>query len=303
MNPTTDPTLRSGAFARYLSAVRLIPKPSREQELELVERWQLHADRSARDKLLAASLHPTVAIAIEYRRYGVPIDELVAEGNLGVVLALAKFDRTRGLRFMTYASFWVRARMLAHVLASFSLGGGQSGAFRSKAFFKLRRERARISTLVGEGEEADLMLARSLGVPVDKVKVLVRQLEARNVSLDSAPFDDSRASLLDRLASPEPTSEEVVSCAEERQRLQAAVGEAVARLGERERFIVKRRLLADEEDELSLAEMGRHLGVSRERVRQLEVRAKRRLSERLAADPRGSSGWRNRDDRFADTER
>jgi RNA polymerase sigma-32 factor len=102
------------------------------------------------------------------------------------------------------------------------------------------------------------------------------------VSLDAAPFDESRASLLDRLASPEPTSEEVVSRAQERQRLQAAVGEAVARLGERERFIVKRRLLADEEDELSLVEMGKHLGVSRERVRQLEVRAKRRLSECLA---------------------
>jgi RNA polymerase sigma-32 factor len=283
MDPTTDPTRRSGAFARYLSAVRLIPKPSREQELELVERWQLHGDRSARDALLAASLHPTVAIAIEYRRYGVPIDELVAEGNLGVVLALSKFDRTRGLRFMSYASFWVRARMLAHVLSSFSLVGGQSGAFRSKAFFKLRRERARISTLVGEGEEADLMLAQSLGVSVDKVRVLVRQLEARDVSLDATPFDDSRASLLDRLASPEPASEEVVSRAQERQRLQAAVGDAVARLGERERFIVKRRLLADEEDELSLVEMGKHLGVSRERVRQLEVRAKRRLSECLAA--------------------
>jgi RNA polymerase sigma-32 factor len=282
MNPTSHPIRPSAAFARYLAAVRLIPKPSREQELELVERWQLHGDHSARDALLAASLHATVAIAIEYRRYGVPIDELVAEGNLGVVLALSKFDRTRGLRFMSYASFWVRARMLAHVLSSFGLVGGQSGAFRSKAFFKLRRERARISTLVGEGEEADLMLARSLGVSVDKVRVLVHQLEARDVSLDAAPFDDSRASLLDRLASPEPTSEEIVSRAQERQRLQAAVGKAVARLGERERFIVRRRLLADEEDELSLVEMGKHLGVSRERVRQLEVRAKRRLSECLA---------------------
>jgi RNA polymerase sigma-32 factor len=282
MNPTTDPTRRSGAFARYLSAVRLIPKLSREQELELVERWQLHGDRKARDSLLAASLHATVAIAIEYRRYGVPIDELVAEGNLGVVLALSKFDRTRGLRFMSYASFWVRAQMLAHVRSSFSLVGGQSGAFRSKAFFKLRRERARIYTLLAEGEEADLMLARSLGVSVDKVKVLVRQLEARDVSLDATPFDDSRASFLDRLASPEPTSEELVTRAQERQRLQVAVSDAVARLGDRERFIVKRRLLADEEDELSLVEMGKQLGVSRERARQLEVRAKRQLSECLA---------------------
>jgi RNA polymerase sigma-32 factor len=162
--------------------------------------------------------------------------------------------------------------------------GGQSGAFRSKAFFKLRRERARIAMLVGEGEEADLMLARSLGVSVDKVRVLVRQLEARDVSLDAAPFDDSRASLLDRFASPDPTSEEIVSRAQERQRVQSAVGKAVARLGERERFIVSRRLLADEEDALSLVEMGEQLGVSRERVRQLEVRAKRRLRECLA-DP------------------
>jgi RNA polymerase sigma-32 factor len=179
--------------------------------------------------------------------------------------------------------------MLAHVLSSFSLVGGQSGAFRSKAFFKLRRERARLSTLLGEGEEADLQLARSLGVSVDKVKTLVRQLEARDVSIDAALFDDSRASLLDRLTSPEPTSEEIVDRVRERQRVQAAVGEAVARLGERERFIVRRRLLADDEDELSLVEMGKHLGVSRERVRQLEVRAKRRLREGLA-ELRGDPG-------------
>jgi RNA polymerase sigma-32 factor len=267
MNPTTDPSRPSHAFASYLAAVRRVPKADRERELELVERWQLHGDRSARDALLAASLHATVAIAVEYRRYGVPLEELVAEGNLGLVLALSKFDRARGLRFMSYASFWVRARMLSHVLSSFSLVGGQSGAFRSKAFFKLRRE----------GEEADLMLARAFGVTVDKVKTLVRQLESRDVSLDAGVSDDGRPPLLERLMSSEPTSEEIVSSAQERQRLQRAVGEAVDRLGERERFIVRRRLLADDEDELSLVVMGRHLGVSRERVRQLEARAKREL--------------------------
>lgn len=284
MNPTTHLARPADAFGRYLAAVRRVPKPSRERELELIERWQLHGDRAARDALLAASLHPTVAIAVEYRRYGVPIEELVAEGNLGVVLALSKFDRTRGLRFMSYASFWVRARMLAHVLSSFSLVGGQSGAFRSKAFFKLRRERARISTLIGEGEAADLMLARACGVTVDKVKTLVRQLEARDVSLDAGGFDDSRASLHERLTSSDPTSEEIVSRAQERQRLELAVGRALDRLGERERFIVRRRLLADDEDELSLVEMGKRLGVSRERVRQLEVRAKRQLRACLEPD-------------------
>jgi len=282
MTSTTDAPGRSDAFSRYLASVRRIPKLGREEELALVERWQRDGDRPARDALLAASLRATVAIAVEYRRYGVPIEELVAEGNLGVVLALAKFDRTRGLRFMTYAAFWVRARILAHVLSSFSLVGGQSGAFRSKKFFKLRRERARISALLGEGEEADRMLARSFGVSVDKVKTLVRQLEARDVSLDGAPLEGSRASLLDRLASTEPTSEEVVCRAQQEKRLQTAVGEAVARLGERERFIVTRRLLADGDDELSLVEMGKRLGVSRERVRQLEMRAKRRLREGLA---------------------
>jgi RNA polymerase sigma-32 factor len=118
---------------------------------------------------------------------------------------------------------------------------------------------------------------------VDQVKTLVRQLEARDVSIDAAAFDDSRASLLDRLASPEPTSEEAVSRAQERQHLRAAVGEAVARLGERERVIVRRRLLADDDEELSLVEMGKYLGVSRERARQLEVRAKRKLREGLEA--------------------
>src|SRR5688572_31365161 len=114
MNPTTDPARRSGAFARYLAAVRRIPKPGRDQELELIERWQLYGDRSARDALLAASLHPTVAIASEYRRYGVPIDELVAEGNLGVVLALSKDRKSTRLNSshsqISYAVFCLKKK-------------------------------------------------------------------------------------------------------------------------------------------------------------------------------------------------
>jgi len=278
---SSSASARESGFSRYLATVRSLPRPSREEELGLVERWQRHGDQTARDTLLAASLSPTVAIAFEYRRYGVPLDELVAEGNLGVVLALSKFDRNRGLRFMTYAAFWVRARILGHVLSSFSLVGGNSGAFRSKKFFKLRRERARLTALLGEGEAADRELARSLGVSVDKVRALVHQLEGRDASIDAALFGDSGATLLDTLASPEPSSEEVVSGAEEQERLRSAVGDALARLGERERFIVSRRLLADGDDELSLVDLGKRLGVSRERVRQLEVRAKRRLREGL----------------------
>lgn len=265
----------------YLTRVRSYPVLTREEEQELVGRWLSERDTVARERLLAAHLRYVVAIALRYRRYGVPIEELVSEGNFGLVHALGKFEPSRGTRFVTYAAYWIRAYVLNHVIRSWSLVGVGSGALRSKMFFRLRRERVRIANLVGEGGEADSMLAQAMGLPEATVQAMVRRLDARDVSLDSKPFDDSSASLADLLASSDRSQEETLAASERDDQVRSAVQSAMLELDERERYIAENRLMADHEEELSLAEIGRRLGVSRERARQLEVRTKRKLRRRI----------------------
>jgi RNA polymerase sigma-32 factor len=270
-----------GEISPYLNRVRSYPVLSREEEQNLVARWLGAQEPAARERLLAAHLRYVVAIALRYRRYGVPIEELVSEGNFGLVHALGKFEPTRGTRFVTYAAYWIRAYVLNHVIRSWSLVGVGSGALRSKMFFRLRRERVRIANLVGEGGEADTMLAQAMGLPEATVQAMVRRLDARDVSLDSKPFDDSSTSLADLLASTERSQEETLAATERDDQVRTAVQRAMQELDERERYIAEKRLMADHEEELSLAEIGRRLGVSRERARQLEVRTKRKLRRRI----------------------
>ena len=273
-----DPTI-----SKYIAKVQGYPQLSREAEFELAKAWLDRADSAAADKLVRAHLRYVVAIALKYRRYGVPLSELIAEGNFGVVHALKKFQPDRGNRFVTYAAYWIRAYILNYVIRSWSLVGAGSGALRSKMFFRLRREKVRVLNLVGDGDDADELLATRLGLTKDQVQAMLRRLESRDVSLDSKVFDDSATSLVDTLVAPGQDQEQTLATSGLHDKLRGAVSDAVKELDERERFIVENRLMADPEDELSLAELGRRLGVSRERARQLEARAKKKLKGRLEA--------------------
>lgn len=270
------------SFQNYVRTVHKYPQHTREEELALVARFRQGNDEAARDALVRAHLRHVVAIALKYRRYGLPVADLVAEGNFGIVHALTKYEPERGTRFVTYAAYWIRAYVLNHIIRSWSLVGVGSGALRSKTFFKLRRERVRITNLVGEGPEADEMLAQVMGMPTEKVTGMVRRLEARDLSLDAQVWDDSKTTVLDTLASPGNNQEDQVGDSELRERVEAVVRDSLKHLDKRERYIVEKRLMADHEDELSLAEIGRRLGVSRERARQLEARARRKLKGRIA---------------------
>jgi RNA polymerase sigma-32 factor len=269
------------SLSRYITLVHQFPKLSREEERKLADRWVKKHEPEVADVLIRAHLRYVVAIALKYRRYGVPLSELIAEGNFGVVHALRKFEPKRGNRFVTYAAYWIRAYVLGYVIRSWSLVGVGSGALRSKLFFKLRRERTRIMNLIGDADRADELLAEKFGVSPDQISTMIRRLETRDLSLDGKVFDDSATSLVDTLVSPYLDSESNLSSDESRDELKLAVRRAVQDLDPRERYIVENRMMADAEDELSLAEIGRRLGVSRERARQLEERAKRKLRHRM----------------------
>jgi len=269
------------SVSRYITMVQHLPRLTREDELEIATRWCRDSDEKAKDALVRAHLRYVVAIALKYRRYGLPLAELIAEGNFGVVHALSKFEPERGNRFVTYAAYWIRAYMLNYIIRSWSLVSAGSGALRSKMFFKLRRERVRITNLVGEGDRADELLAERFGMPKAQISAMLRRLDGRDVSLDSKVFDDSVTTLVDTLQSPDESQEDTFSGRQVRDQLSDAVRSALDGLDQRERFIVEKRLMADSDDELSLAEIGRRLGVSRERARQLEARAKRKIKTQI----------------------
>jgi RNA polymerase sigma-32 factor len=293
LGATSAPAEGHSPLSRYIALIKEIPELTREEEVGLAGLWLKQGDHDAAAKLVNANLRYVVAIALTYRRYGLALGDLIAEGNFGIVHALRKYDPERGTRFVTYAAYWIRAYILNFVIRSWSLVGVGSGPLRSKLFFRLRRERARIASLVGEGEAGTALLAERFGAPAEKVLSMARRLEARDLSLDTKVFDDGQTMLVDTLESNTQSQEEHFAATEERQRLKERLRDAVEALDPRERYIVETRMMADEEDELSLAEIGRRLGVSRERARQLESRVKKKLRAQLAsANENGPVGER-----------
>lgn len=283
---------QNGGLTRYIASVEQVPKLSREQELVLSRRYVETKDEAAREQLVLANLRYVVAIALKYRRYQVSIAELIAEGNFGLLHALDKFEPERGHRFLTYAAYWIRAYVLNYIVRSWSLVGVGSGALRSKVFFKLRRERARITNLLGEGEHADEFLANRLNLSQSKLEAMTRQLDARDVSLDRKQNHDSAAPpLLDTLVAGDSNQEEALSNIELQALMADAVRNALYGLDQRERYIIENRFMVDADGELSLAEIGRILGISRERARQLEARAKVKLRQRIDELSRAAGGW------------
>ena len=275
-------SLERDSIGQYLSEVDKIPVLTREAEHELAVRAK--TDPKAAAELARANLRYVVAIAIGYRRYGVRLGDLVSEGNVGLMVALAKFDPSRGTRFVTYAAHWIRAMILDHVIRSHSLVGLGSGPMRSKVFFRLRREKAKIAAATSDAQAASRMLAERFGTTEEKIEQMAARLESRDVSVDVKTHDDASGTLLDSFVSPLPSQEDELFAHERADLVESRVQAAMAELDPRERLIIELRMMADDPDELSLAELGRKLGVSRERARQLESRAKGKLKRLLAAD-------------------
>ncbi|HET7545994.1 MAG TPA: sigma-70 family RNA polymerase sigma factor [Polyangiaceae bacterium] len=264
--------------SRYLSLIHRSPKLSREREHELAVRWRAHADSCARDELVRCNLRHVVAVARRFRRQmGVTFDELIAEGNIGLLHALGKFDPDQGTRFVTYAVYWIRAYMSQYLVRSRSL---VSTGLQSKRLSKIRRERAKVLAS-GADANADNRLAEELALSPEQVRSMVERLDVRDVPWDvhSEEVDSGRFS--EAAGSPWPNAEDRALAAEAERQLSSAISHALSTLDAREQCIVERRLMAYPGEELSLAEIGRCLRVSRERARQLEARAMRKLRSAL----------------------
>ena len=268
----------SASLDRYIQQVRAIPKLSREEEHKLALRAQ-EGDQDAADRLVEANLRYVIAIGLQYRRYGVKLGDLIAEGSVGLVTAVRKFDPHRGTRFVTYAGYWIRAFVLEAVVRSSTMIGAGSGPFRSKLFFRLRRERARLSNLIADPEELIATLAAQFDTTSEKMTELLRRLDQREISLDAPAYHDSDATLVETLPGSAEPQDTIVARRRRQSGIQMRLEGALSVLDDRERLIVEKRILSD--DSASLASLGRELGVSRERARQLEARAKKKLAEEL----------------------
>jgi RNA polymerase sigma-32 factor len=263
---------------RLITRAKRAAPLSAAEELACVAAWQERQDRVLAGRLIAAHLRHVVFTAMKFQNYGIPVADLISEGSLGLMKALDRFDAGKGVRFSTYAIYWIRAHIVMEVMNSWSVLSGPRGALNSRVFFRLRRERARL----GSNENAESVvtrLAAQFGVKERRMAEMLNQLDQRGTSLDT-PQPGSAHCLYEEL-SGEEDQEALLEQREQREKFVGILERARAALDRRELFILERRLIADPEEKLSLSEIGAHFGVSRERVRQLELRACAKLRNEL----------------------
>jgi RNA polymerase sigma-32 factor len=253
---------QSGSLRAYRSSVADVAPLDREAERRLTRLWRA-GDKSAGAKIVTACLPFVMSIALEYRRWGIPVEDIVQQGNLGLLRAASKFDPDRECRLATYAAYWIRAEIRDYVVRAYRVVRLGTTKAERRALRAYRRSR----------ESDPAALAAASGLTVERAAMLLPLLASREASLD-ARTDDFGA-MVDRLAAASPSPEEDASRRERRGRTRDAVGEALRDLTERERLIVRERLMSDEPR--TLQELGNRLGVSKERVRQIEERARGKL--------------------------
>jgi RNA polymerase sigma-32 factor len=276
-----------------LTVARRQPTISREQEHELAQRWTKHGDTSARDLLVRTQLRSVVAVARRYRRAsGATLNELIAEGNFGLVKALSKFDPERGTRFATYAVYWIRSYISQYLLHSRSL---VSTGVQSKVISKVRRTRQEIVGANGEDGNVNDLIAERLALTSERLQSLLERMEVQDVSWDATTEDATNGLVSGIVQAPGPSAEERLVAAETGKRLSEAISHVVSKLDARERYIVEQRLMAPRDEALSLAEIGRRFVISRERARQLEARALRKVKVGLARFSIGADSRADRD--------
>jgi RNA polymerase sigma-32 factor len=276
------PSLQSeGGLSRYLSEIRKFPLLQPEEEYMFAKRWKEHEDPEAARRLVTSHLRLVAKIAMGYRGYGLPVSEIVAEGNVGLMQAVKRFEPDKGFRLATYAMWWIRAAIQEYILRSWSLVKMGTTAAQKKLFFNLRKAKNKIEAI----EEGDMTpehvatIADQLGVSESEVVSMNRRLSAPDSSLNAPLRSDSESEWQDWIADDTMDQETRMAEREELGERHNLLTGALGELTDREREIIQARRLQD--DPATLEELSQKYGVSRERVRQIEVRAFEKLQAQM----------------------
>ena len=272
-----------GNLARYLQEIRRFPMLEPETEFMLAKRWQEHQDPEAAQTLVTSHLRLVAKIAMGYRGYGLPLSELISEGNVGMMQAVKRFDPDRGFRLATYAMWWIRAAIQEYILHSWSLVKMGTTAAQKKLFFNLRKIKGQLQAI----DEGDLppdvvhKIATQLDVPESDVISMNRRLGSPDHSLNAPLRVDGEGEWQDWLVDPDDSQETKLGDREELSLRRDLLVKAMGTLNERERFILTQRRLRDEP--VTLEDLSHKYNISRERVRQIEVRAFEKLQKSIKA--------------------
>jgi len=270
-----------GNLSGYLQEIRKFPMLEQDQEYMLAKSWRERGDTEAAHQLVTSHLRLVAKIAMGYRGYGLPLSELISEGNVGMMQAVKRFDPERGFRLATYAMWWIRASIQEYILHSWSLVKMGTTASQKKLFFNLRKLKGQLKAM----EEGDLhpenvsKIAETLGVPEQDVVSMNRRLAAPDHSLNAPLRIDGDGEWQDWLVDEEADQETVFAESEELGKRRALLNAAMENLNERERHILQERRL--KEDPTTLEDLSQVYGISRERVRQIEVRAFEKLQKAI----------------------
>ncbi len=270
-----------GGLSRYLSEIRKFPLLQPEEEYMFAKRWKEHEDPEAARRLVTSHLRLVAKIAMGYRGYGLPVSEIVAEGNVGLMQAVKRFEPDKGFRLATYAMWWIRAAIQEYILRSWSLVKMGTTAAQKKLFFNLRKAKNKIEAI----EEGDMTpehvatIADQLGVSESEVVSMNRRLSAPDSSLNAPLRSDSESEWQDWIADDTMDQETRMAEREELGERHNLLTGALGELTDREREIIQARRLQD--DPATLEELSQKYGVSRERVRQIEVRAFEKLQTQM----------------------
>jgi RNA polymerase sigma-32 factor len=283
-------------LSRYLTEISKFPLLTSEEEFDLATRWRQQRDRSAAYRLVTSHLRLVAKIAMRYRGYGLPVADIVSEGNVGLMRALKRFEPAKGFRLATYAMWWIKASIQEYILRSWSLVKLGSGKNQKRLFFKLRQAKNKISALESHlNADQVKLLAERIGVKEREVVEINSRLEG-DLSLHVPSTDDNDSGeWQDWLVDPRPDPENMTADREESDLRLRALQEALNTLNVRERHIFHARRLIDEPS--TLEDLAVKFGVSRERVRQIEVRALEKVTsniqERLSRSPSRRRGSTN----------
>ena len=262
----------------YLLQINQFPLLTQEEEYDLAVRYRKHNDINAAHKLITSNLRFVVKVAFEYRSYGLKLADLIQEGNIGLMMAVKKFNPEKGYRFISYAIWWVRAYIQNFIIKTWSLVKIGTTQAQKKLFYKIGKVRKALES-DNENEKKYEVLAKDLDVSKEDIIEMEQRMSARDLSLDT-PFDeDHEMSHLDLLQEESINQEEALSQQQEKKVREREVQNAMKRLSEKEAYVIQNRIMAD--SPLTLQEIGDHLKLSRERVRQIESEALKKLKREI----------------------